>query len=512
MLVRKIRKRIYRFTDSYLTHALLKNIKSVDIKSSKYLFVFNQVDSKFTEKLYILISHRLAAQGIASSFLYNKHLLSPYYPRLDIDGYQISNSLIPARRGCIKSSHELPLFFEWTVDIEHNRIEAEGINFFSFIRNTLRSMQKRYNVFYNNQDIKDLILSCDLILKYFSLFKDYSKKNQKKIRFVGFEVDYIPNGILRMLCEQSSHNNDIDFIELRRGYISYFGQHHHRASYVSMSNLSKTKMESGLAVSKQELAGFDKNSFDLDELLKPVSNALAKDMGYTPSDGQLKTIKTIEDYRSQGKKIFVLFAHVFYDTPLDDDSKVFIDMCEWIMETITYFRGKEDLLLIKPHPAEFVKDQPKKTPTETIASFLSDTELSENIIILERDLFTIKDLSPFVSCGLIWRSSVAMELTFLGIPCIIAGNPLYRALDLNYAKDKKHYFHVIDQADQLKITEKQKIEVAKYIYLLENKHIHINCIKYERNLRKFCWVRKALRKYLKDGNKEVESVVANMLA
>lgn len=516
MLTRKIIKRFNRLADYYFTRLLLKNVKPVDIYNSEYIFIFHQVKSKFNGKLYILVSHELSKLGIPSCFKFKNDLVSSYYPRFNIDGEQISNSFTSKKRFIIESSHGEQLFFKWEVDLENEKMEAEGINFFPIIRNTLRTIQKRYNVIFRDEDNRpfynELIQSCDLMLKYFLLLKDYSLKNGKKIRLVGFESNYVPNGVLKMLCEQSAYNRDIEFIELRRGYMSYFGQHHQRASYIYLSNLTSTKTAGGLSVSKEELAGFDEKSYDLDKLLKPVSKVLAKDMDYKPSDRQKKIIKMMEDYKGRGRMVFVLFPHVFYDTPVDDKSQVFNDMCEWIKETIKYFDGKGDLLLIKPHPAEFVKDQPKRTPTETLASFLSDIELSNNIIILERDLFTIKDLSAFITCGLVWRSSVGMELTFLGIPCIIAGIPPYGSLDLIYAKDKENYFHMIEHADTLQVTDKQKIEVATYLYLLENKHIHVSCIAYDHELREFYWDRKALRKYLKNGNKEFESVVENMLA
>ena len=117
-----------------------------------------------------------------------------------------------------------------------------------------------------------------------------------------------------------------------------------------------------------------------------------------------------------------------------------------------------------------------------------------------------------MTCGLVWRSSVGMELAFLGIPCIIAGIPPYSSLDLIYAKDRNNYFHMIEQAHTLQVTDSQKLEVATYLYLLEHKHIHINCIGYDQEFREFYWNRKALKNYLGNGNREIESVVENMLA
>lgn len=513
--MRKLAKFFNGLADNYYTAILLKNVKPIDINNSEYLFLFSQVKSSFAEKLYPLVSRELSTKGIPSCFLYKNNMLSHHYPRLHVNGHEISNSFVIENRRFVKSVHGQRLYFAWTIDPENGKIEAEGINFFSIIENTLREMQKRYNVFYtdadNNPTYTELVQTCDLLLKYFLLLKHHSKKNKQKIRIVGWEIFYIPNGIFKMLCDRFSENGDIEFIELASGYISYFGQHHLKASYISCSNLTKTKSSSAWIVSKEEFAATDTSNIDLDELLKPVSGALEKHSSQKIADNQKEVIKMVEQYRSQGKKIFVLFAHLFYDTPLNDKSSAFDGMCDWIEQTVDYFQGKEDLLLLKPHPVEFRKEFPKKTPNETLASFLSNTKLSNNIIVSEPHLFSVGDLSPLISCGLIWRSSVAMELTFLGVPSIIAGNPYFKVLDLNFAKDKLHYFQMIANSQEIDVTDKQKMEVAKFLYLTEQKHIHIDCISYDTKLRKFYWNRNALRKYLRNGDDKIRSVVEDML-
>jgi hypothetical protein len=510
----RIAKAFNRLIDDYLTTILLKNIKPVNITNSEYIFIFNQVKSSFAEKLYILLAHGFAERGIASCFLYKKDLLAPYFPKFSIDGWEISSSFTVQQKRFVKSKRGDSLFFEWTTQIENQKIEAEGINFFNIINNTLREIQKRYNVIYyddNNEPVfLGLIQSCDLLLKYFLLLKNYANRNHKQIRLVGWEIDYIPNGVFRILCDQLSHNRDIEFIELERGYMNYFG-YSLKESYISCSNLTKTKSLYNWAVSKDELAELDDRHIDSDELLKPVSNAVEKYSFNEIPENQKQIIKTIEDYKSQGKKIFTLFAHLFYDTPVDDKSPVFNGMCEWITETIRFFNTEEHLLLIKPHPDEYREEFSKKTPNETLASFLSDIELPGNIILLAPHLFTVKDLIPHISCGLIWRSSVAMELAFFGIPCIVAGNPYYNVLDFNFAQNKEQYFHTIKNSNELSVSDEQKILVGRYLYLLEKKHVHIDSIIYDSRLRKFYWNREALKKYQNNGDEQIRSVVENML-
>jgi hypothetical protein len=516
MLFRKLAHNSRKKIDHYLTDALLAHIKPVDILTSEFLFIFCQEKSSFLKRLFTLISHELSLMNIPSTFLYHSDSISSRFPSLSIDGYQISNSLNYGKvKGDIESNNLNGYYFDWAVEIENQTIEAYNTNFFPLILSTLRTVQKCYNVNFfgsNNEMVFDyLIKSCDLLLHYFFLLKDYSLKNNKKIRIVGFENNYIPNGVYHLLCDKFSNDRDIEYIELRRGYMSYFGQYHFRESFVTCTNLIREKVLHGIAVNKDELNTIDQKKIDMDALSKPLLKAVNKISFSKFSNQKNKVISQIKNYKTGNRKVFVLFAHLFYDVPLDDCSNSFNDMCEWIKLTIEFFKGNENLLLLKPHPAEIRTDEPKKIPHETLKSFLNKTQLLKNIILLEPNEFSLSELAPFMSCGLIWRSSVAMELTFLGVPTIIAGTPIYKVLPLNYSQNRQHYFQMIDNAENIEVTESQKMGVAKYLYLLEKKHILVDCITYEAKLRKVLWNRKILEKYLVEGNAKISSITEKVL-
>jgi hypothetical protein len=516
MNILKIKKKVIKRIDKYFTTVLLKNIKPLNINESDYIIVFNELNANFFEKLYILISHQLSQKDIPSCFLYKNDLLKPYYPPFHINGLEISNSINLIDKRSIQPMNKNGLHYDWAIDIEMNKIIAEGINFFQIINNTLRSVQKRYNVIFYDENNKpvynDLIQFCDLLLKYFLLLKDYSHKKHKKIRIVGWEASYVPNGVFWLLCDKLSHNRDIEFVELTPGYMEYFGKHHFRSSNVNCSNRTKTRSSDRLSFSKDELAEVNEKNIEFEQLSKPISSAIKKEITAEKPNSYHEMLNLLIEYQAQGKNIFVLFAHLFYDTPVNDESPAFDGMCDWIIETINFFNGKNDILLLKPHPVELMKDEPKKIPNETLESFVRNIEMSKNIFLLEPNSFTINELAPFTSCGLIWRSSVAMELAFLEIPCIIAGNPYYNALDLVYCRDKQHYFDLINEFKKIKVTEKQRIEVANYQYLLKSKHFHIDCIFYDKNLRNFYWSPKALKRYLKKGEESIFSIVDHVLS
>jgi hypothetical protein len=101
---------------------------------------------------------------------------------------------------------------------------------------------------------------------------------------------------------------------------------------------------------------------------------------------------------------------------------------------------------------------------------------------------------------------VAMELTFLGVPCIVAGNPIYSAIPLHYARSRDHYFKMIDNINELEASRTQQIDVAKYLYLLAKKHIPVESITYHRKLRKSYWNPKALGAYLEKGDDRIKTI------
>ncbi len=515
MLAHKLRLKHYKRVDEHLSQKLLKSVQPVDMDNSDTIVIFNQGHSKYIFKLYALMSTELSKLGISSYFLYRDDLLLRHFPDASVNGFQISNAVTTNKQRLITPVHVNSSFFEWDIDIKNERIEIQGVNFFPIIRNTLRVLQKRYNVLFtdsNNQPIYEgYVKTCDFMLKYFLLLKEYSKKSNKKIKLVGHESNYMPNGIFKMLCDRFSEDRDIEFVDLQRGYISYFGEHHFRDSYITCASLTNTKKQVAYVVSKAEMDNFYEKDIDFIALSKPVANALNKKVYKTPPASQKVITETIQMYRNEGKNIFCLFAHLFYDTPIDDKSSAFQGMCDWILQTIEHFSNKKDLLLLKPHPVEYVKSEPNKRPNETLSSFLKDKINTKNIILLEPHQFSIKDLAPFLTCGLIWRSSVAMELTFLGVPSIIAGNPIYRAIPLNYSRSKLHYLQLIDNANELEATQAQQSDVTKYLYLLKKQNIFVNLISYHRKLNKPCWNAKALDDYLKKGNDNVKAIAEKII-
>lgn len=507
-----IQGRYRKLVDKHLTHNLLQGTRRIDIHGSQLIFLFSDTGSHFYEKLYTLLARELTERGYACCFLFQHDLLNRYFSELAIRGERISNSLsVKTPKLTITNGKERSLRFSWSVEPAKERIETQGLNIFPLVRSTLGVVCRRYNLHFTDKDVlsacDEIVRTCDLLFQYFMLLKEYAAAHNVKIRIVGRESNHVPNGLFRMLCDHFSENGDIEYLDAARGYMHYFG-HDFRESYITAVNFTRSKVKTRHTISRNELEQDTQSGADKNEVFTSVSKVLKEQYNHSPSERKGNILEMIEKYLSQNRKIFVLFPHLFYDRPIYDDSPCFKDMCEWIEKTVNFFRNSEDLLLLKPHPAEVRKDEPRKEPNETLASFLGHTiDANKNIVLLEPRLFTVKELYPYISCGLIWRSSVGMELTCLKVPCIIAGIPHYTALDLIYAKNKSHYFGLLERAQDLRVTEGQALNAAQYIYCMEHRHIHIDCVHYDMSSGKYYWKAKYIQQYLSKGDNKLNVLI-----
>jgi len=532
-----------QINDDLLIHKLLKDVEPINIGDADTLFAFSQRGMGFYRKLYILIAHALSKRGYPSIFLFKDNFLSQYtpqnsnflsrigekinvffknfdissyFPRLIIDGKELSNSLVEeVSKIRITDKQEGKLRYDWDIDLEKKIISTNELNFSPLIHNTLRAIFKRYNIDFEDKEIlcitKDMILTCDLLFYYFNLLKKHASENKKKIRIVGWETNYLPNSAFLFLCNSLSNDRDIEYIDLSRGYNQYFGYNIRESNIVS-SNLTRSGKENRFVVDNNELRSVAEE-YDADRTFSEIKNIIKKPITKDFKPEQKEVIKLVRKYKSLGKNVFCLFTHLFYDTPLDDSSSSFKDMCEWLLETIDFFKKTDDFLLLKPHPVEIRPEYPEKEPNETLSSFLKSHNiyLSHNIFLLEPRLFSLNEIVIFVDCGLVWRASVALELPFYNVPSIIAGSPPYKILDFNYAKNKKDYFYIIKNIDKLDICDDLKLNVARYLLAMKKNHVYVNSIAYDKKIKKNYLEKNLIDKYIKDGDKNIDFLVNEVL-
>jgi hypothetical protein len=511
-IIRLLRHKYNEHLDKKLSKSLINNISKLSLGDKNVIYLFSTPRHFYHERLFIISASELANRGYPSCFLFDNGDLTPSLPRLVIDDQVINKSL---KTLDYKISFETDLAispqFEKSIRFDQKEVRIDGIEFFPVIHQSLRGLRKKYTIDYNVQDVHRvayrLVESCELLLAYFYKLRKYAKITCKQFRICGWESDYIPNGVFATLCENVDRGKNLQYIDLNRGYMHYFGATPN-SSYIAVANLTQDKLPSRLAITRNEFNRFKHDDQAFENAAQSIEKALNKDDHLNSRERIIEknNLKHLaKDFQDRGHKVYVLYAHLFYEAL--DLSPAFSSMREWIITTIKFFQDRQDLLLLKPHPAEFCPDAPYKEPNEKLYDMVVPYLGAGNIKFMHPSLFNIRELAPLMSCGLVWRSSVSLELTYLRKPCIIAGNPPYRILDLCYAQSKQQYFDLIKSSDAIVITDQQVRDVVRYLYLFENeKHYHIRQLKRNGN-----WDGQHLKRYLKKGDWQVEALIDKLV-
>jgi len=486
--------------DNKITNNILNNMKPVN--NSDVLYVFNTGNSNYYKKIYLLLAHQLNQRGQQCMFLYKDHLFNGFFSNININNEQISNSLLPGSiQFTCKTKQDR--YYDWDIRPEKQIIKTNNVNFYPFIINTLRLLHQCFTIDFTNKkviaDCKSMIDTCDMFYHYFQLLQKYSQDNNVKICFIGWESDLIPNCVFKTLCEKTNHDG-FKFIIVQRGYPSYHG-HNFRESYIAAVNMTHTDRIHFFSVTKNELLNNKTINQDIinlfEDKLKPKHLAISSDKKY--------------------KKTFVLFSHLFYDfydNPSVENTS-FPDLLSWIKETINYFnKDKENMLILKPHPLELNPSYPQKEPVETLNGFIDDNniKLNHNVVLFPPDFASTGSLVPHMDCGLLWGSTVALELIYKKIPIIVAGYPpYYGVLDVPFAKTNDEYFDMIQNIDKIVISNEQKQQVIRYMDCMLQKDVFVKQLYYDNILRTNFFDKKNVNSYLEKGDSNINKLIDKII-
>ncbi len=163
----------------------------------------------------------------------------------------------------------------------------------------------------------------------------------------------------------------------------------------------------------------------------------------------------------------LLLTNVIWDAQLHYRANAFLNMLDWIEQTIRYFSKRPDLnLIIRVHPAEIRGGIPsRQLMAEEIARLFP--ALPENIRIIgpEKDVSTYA-LALDCDTAIIYGTKTGVELTSIGIPVIVAGEAWIRNKGLtDDATSPESYFRLLDALPKLqRLPEVTKMRALKYAY------------------------------------------------
>lgn len=177
-----------------------------------------------------------------------------------------------------------------------------------------------------------------------------------------------------------------------------------------------------------------------------------------------------------GKPVVLFPVNTIFDAAVFRKAPSFDNIVEMLKSTIAFFnKHPQYLLIIKAHPAEklFYSNSSEKFTQYCLANVIkkSDMKLSDNIIFLDYDT-TIKlnDLIPKINTGIVWSSSVAMEMAWMGKPVIALADAHYQSKDFTYQpSSSEDFFNAIEnyltQSEAEETIQKRVALSKKYYYL-----------------------------------------------
>lgn len=179
--------------------------------------------------------------------------------------------------------------------------------------------------------------------------------------------------------------------------------------------------------------------------------------------------KTPLDSRLEGRQFITLFTNLNFDTSVLGRNPVFDSMHEWIDQVIDHWINNKitTVLVIRVHPAEL---KLISASDDYVAPKISSKIENQNNIILfdakdKVDSYTLIENMQF---GLIYGSTIGMEIAYMGKPCLVAGDAFYKNKPfVTYCNDKRDYFTTLNNILQTPESFMGKKEdVLQFIYFI----------------------------------------------
>lgn len=178
---------------------------------------------------------------------------------------------------------------------------------------------------------------------------------------------------------------------------------------------------------------------------------------------------TITDFVEGHNKVFLLACNVIGDSSLLNRETIFRSHKDFIKQTVDYFKLHPDLkLIIRAHPAE---EWVKSKVTVKLGEFSrSITQGINNILVIDSsEKVNTFSLLPVIDYGLVWLSSIGVDLVVRGIPVIAAAKPKYSELGIVEEPESiSEFFAKIESFSKETVrSTPDKIQAAKeYLYVV----------------------------------------------
>ncbi|QQR59920.1 MAG: capsule biosynthesis protein [Candidatus Melainabacteria bacterium] len=167
------------------------------------------------------------------------------------------------------------------------------------------------------------------------------------------------------------------------------------------------------------------------------------------------------------KKTIGLLTNVIWDEQLCYASNAFENQIAWLIQTVEYFRKREDLqLVVRVHPAELNSwMKSRQLAIDEIENAFSP--VPKNVFLIPPDS-TINTYKAMMLCDsvLIYGTTTGLELSCMKIPVIVAGEAWIRGKGISFdVSSPSEYTQMLDQLPlNKKLSEDRYSRAIKYAY------------------------------------------------
>jgi len=167
------------------------------------------------------------------------------------------------------------------------------------------------------------------------------------------------------------------------------------------------------------------------------------------------------------RPIALLAANVLGDSLTLDRQMFSSNMAEWLERTVKYFAEHSDLqLMVRIHPGE----QHTKGPSVADIVNQAHQRIPENICLISADdQINTYDLLEIADLGLVYTTTVGLEMAMSGVPVIVVGQTHYGEKGFTFdPKSWEDYFLLLERFAQeqqsLQLTSEQVDLAWRYAY------------------------------------------------
>lgn len=172
------------------------------------------------------------------------------------------------------------------------------------------------------------------------------------------------------------------------------------------------------------------------------------------------------------KNIVVLFTNSIWDSAVVAEDTIFENIFNWITISIEHYRYQRDTqLVIRVHPVE-VRIAKQQQTRDRVDDYVrrNFTNLSNVRIIPPESSASPYTLAEMAKLGLVYNSTIGLEMALRGKPVIVASNAHYAGTEFVYTpKNRDEYLRLLDQP--LPALPNQVMYTERYSYMFFFEHM-----------------------------------------